>query len=117
MFARRNRLAKDKDVSRTYARGRAFFTPHFTIKFLASSPGEPSRFTVVVSTKVAKQAVKRNKIKRVVRECIRRHMAELKKGDYMILVKPAAVRFTPAVLSDTIQAALVQNKLLVPASK
>jgi ribonuclease P protein component len=113
MFAKRNRLAKDRDVQMVYKRGRSIFTPFFTIKLLPSARSEvPARFTVVVSTKVAKHAVRRNRIKRVIREVIRRNLSLIRPGDYMIVVKPAIVQFTHAELSDTIQKAFQKNKLL-----
>ena len=87
MFAKKNRLAKTSDVQKVFARGRAFFNPLFNLRYL---PGREHRFTVVVSTKVAKSAVRRNRIKRVAREFIRLRMQDLKPGDYAILAKPAA---------------------------
>lgn len=111
MFSKQNRLAKDRDVTTVYRAGRTFFNPYITIKFLRTS-GEVSRFTVVVSTKVAKQAVQRNRIKRVLREYVKVHMGQIKPGDYMIILKPAAGRFTNVELLATIDLVLRKNYLL-----
>jgi len=91
MFSQKHRLGKTTDVQKVFAQGRAFFNPLFTVKFLAR-PGQVSRFTVVVSTKVAKSAVARNRLKRLTREFIRMRLAKFKPGDYVVILKPAAAR-------------------------
>lgn len=87
MLKKQFRLAKDADVKKVFARGRAFFNPLFAIKYF---PGPISRFTVVVSTKVSKKAVVRNRIKRTLREVIRLNLTKFKPGDYAVVVKPGA---------------------------
>lgn len=86
MLKKVNRLAKAKEIEAAFARGRTFFNPFFTVKFL----GSPStrQFTVVVSTKVFKKAVFRNRLKRLVREHIRKNLAAFKTGSYIIIAKP-----------------------------
>lgn len=114
MFAKQNRLAKDRDVQTAYRAGRTFFTPQFTIKFLkARETTSLPRFTVVVSTKVAKQAVKRNRIKRVLREYLRLHVDIVQRGDYMIVVRPAAALLSPAELRGFLEGGLKRNRLLL----
>ena len=91
MFAQKHRLGKTTDVQKVFAQGRAFFNPLFTVKFL-TRPGQASRFTVVVSTKVAKSAVVRNRLKRLTREFIRTRLAKFKPGDYVVILRPVAAR-------------------------
>jgi ribonuclease P protein component len=86
MLKRVNRLAKSKDIQTAFARGRTFFNPFFSIRFFPKALEK--RFTVVVSTKVFKSAVARNRLKRLVREYIRKHLADFKSGSYVISVKP-----------------------------
>jgi ribonuclease P protein component len=86
MLKRANRLAKSKDIQTAFARGRTFFNPFFTIRFLPI-PAE-KRFTVVVSTKVYKRAVTRNRLKRLVREYLRKNLSSFKSGSYVISAKP-----------------------------
>lgn len=114
MFAKQNRLAKDRDVQTAYRAGRTFFTPQFTIKYVKTrEANKPSRFTIVVSTKVAKQAVKRNRIKRIIREYIRVRIQYIYSGDYMFIVRPGVVRLTPPELRDALEEALKRNKLVL----
>ena len=86
MLKRANRLAKSKDIQTAFARGRTFFNPFFSIRFLPK-PAE-KRFTVVVSTKVYKRAVARNRLKRLVREYLRKNLSSFKSGSYVIAAKP-----------------------------
>lgn len=51
-----------------------------------------SRFGVVVGIKVHKRAVKRNLVKRRIREILRSHLGEIKPGyDVMIMTQPKSV--------------------------
>ena len=65
MLKRKYRLQKQKDINAVHKQGKSFFTKHLIIKVLPNEL-EYSRFTVVVSTKVNKSAVKRNRLRRVI---------------------------------------------------
>ena len=93
MFAKHNRLGKTTDIQLTFARGRSFFNPFFTIRLLRKSAGA-SRFTIVVSTKVSKRAVRRNRLRRLIREVIKQRMTHLPIGDYIIILKPAITKIS-----------------------
>jgi len=110
MLAKKHRLAKTKDVLRTFSRGRGFFYPLFTIKFAPSS--KLPRFTVVVSTKVSKKAVVRNRIKRVIREMVRLRISSFKSGDYAIMIKPAAGKVDPVIIREKVLQGLQNSRLL-----
>lgn len=110
MLHKKHRLAKTKDIQQTFARGRSFFYPLFSIKF-AAKPSSP-RFTVVVSTKVSKKAVVRNRIKRVLRETIRLALSSFVSGDYVIMVRPQAAKATAAELREQLKDALAKAKLV-----
>ncbi len=89
MFPKKNRLAKDTDVKRVLATGRSFFTPHLSVKCLRSGLLVP-RFTVVVSSKVSKLAVKRNRLKRIIRAELEVKIQDFRNGDFLFRVKPGA---------------------------
>jgi ribonuclease P protein component len=86
MLKKVNRLAKSKDIQTAFARGRTFFNPLFTVKFVPSEGNR--RFAVVVSTKVFKNAVDRNRLKRLIREYLRLNLKGFKAGSYAIVAKP-----------------------------
>ncbi|MEK7162193.1 MAG: ribonuclease P protein component [Patescibacteria group bacterium] len=96
MLKKVNRLAKSKDIQKAFARGRTFFNPSFTLKALPSD--KEKRFTVVVSTKVYKKAVDRNRLKRIIREHIRKNLNGFKLGNYVIITKPVAARKDEALV-------------------
>lgn len=91
-------------------RGRSFFTPHFVIK-LRRTDSIP-RFTVTVTTRVAKRAVARNRVKRVLREAIRLHLRRFLPGDYVIIVKAAALKLEAPELRESFLAAVRANRLM-----
>lgn len=96
MFSSQHRLAKTTDIQKVFSRGRAFFNPFFTIRFLPAKAA--SRFTVVVSTKISKRAVKRNRLKRIIREFIRLNMGKFQAGDYAVILKTKAAALDSQVL-------------------
>jgi len=111
MFKKINRLSKTSDVQRVFARSRAFFNPLFTVRF---SPSQNlSRFTVVVSTKVSKKAVIRNRIKRVAREFLRLRLKDLLAGDYVVIVKPVAAKKEAAEWRRSLEDLLNKSRLIV----
>jgi ribonuclease P protein component len=110
MFKRTNRLSKTKDVQVTTKHGRSFFGPSFVIKYLQSP--QDTRLTVVVSTKVSKRAVVRNRIKRIIRDELRKHFAGLKPGDYVIIVKPSAASVESKDLRESLTEVMKKTKLI-----
>ena len=114
MLSQKHRLSKSAEVKKTTARGRSFFNPYFVLKLL---PGkDTARFTVIASTRVSKKAVDRNKLKRVIREELRKHITNAKPGDYAVLVKSSAAKIDPKILRAAITQSLIDSKIL-PASK
>lgn len=110
MFSQKNRLAKSKDINLVYSHGRSFFNPYFTIKY-GKSPLAVPRFTVVVSTKVAKRATERNRIKRQIREVLKGllHVAVI--GDYVITVRSKAAVLTNEQVRQEFMQLVMRSKL------
>ena len=71
MLPSQNRLNKKIDIDRVFKRGRTVYAGDLALRFAPNSLKE-ARFTVVASLKVSKRAVKRNLLKRRLRETIRR---------------------------------------------
>lgn len=89
MLARPNRLTRQRDFSSLYQRGQRLGSPYFLIRV---GPNRLSnvRVGVVISTKVAKRAVDRNRHKRQVRAVVREVLAKLPAGwDILITVRQA----------------------------
>lgn len=110
MLSQKHRLSKSADVKKTTARGRGFFNPYFVLKIAPNA--EMAKITVVVSVKVSKRAVDRNRIKRVIRETIRPNIGNFKPGNYAILVKPSVMKITTQELREQVNKSLVSAKIL-----
>ena len=70
MLPKKNRLQKKKDFERVFAQGKGFRQDLLFLK-AAKNDLKTLRFGIIVSKKVSKSAVRRNKVKRRLREIIR----------------------------------------------
>ncbi len=92
MFPRRMRIAR-KDFMGVHRAGRAYSNEYATLRLSrVGGAGRPTRFAVVVSAKVEKRAVSRNRLKRRVRHILAARAALAGNGAAIILYlkKPAA---------------------------
>lgn len=110
MLKSANRLQKSKEVKGVFARGRAFFSPYFLGKH--QNIAGVKKFTVVVSTKVSKKAVDRNRIKRVVREQIRLNIDSFRDGSYIFTAKPRLMDVLDSGIASEFMKFLKSSKLL-----
>lgn len=89
MLSSKNRLRKKSDIDRIFKSGKTVAGCFIFLK-AAKNGLRDNRFAFVVSLKVSKKAVIRNKIKRQLREIVKQ--AKLRQGfDFMIIVKPSIV--------------------------
>lgn len=88
MLPQQYRLKKKKDFERVFKKGKGLKETFLFLKFKKNKLQE-SRFGFLVSQKVSKKAVERNKVKRRLRELIRLKLPEIKKGiDIVLITKP-----------------------------
>ena len=73
MFAKKYRISKDSDFNKIFRNGKSFYGDFFMVKVLKNDL-EFNRFAVVVSKKVSLKAVVRNKIKRKLREVLKKNV-------------------------------------------
>lgn len=78
MLPKRNRLKKKKDIERVLKNGKTFRERFILFKFIENDL-KKSRFCFIVSQKISKKAVLRNKIRRWMSEAVRGKIKELKK--------------------------------------
>lgn len=84
-----NQLKKDKEFDKVFKNGRSSFSKILGIKAAINGSGT-SRFGILVSNKISKKAVERNRIKRQIREVIRLELKKIKPGfDVVIITLPA----------------------------
>ena len=110
MFKKTNRITKRKDFETIFRKGKVFFSKNLTIKYKAG--GNLARFAIVVSTKVSKLAVKRNRLRRILREVIKTSLNELMPGDYIVMAKPSILMTTPAIYREELLGLLTKMKAI-----
>lgn len=88
MLARKNRL----DLRSQRPRGRRLGGKYFNLELLKFEATQEPKFAVIVSKKVAKKAVDRNRLRRLFAEAIQPLLSRLPNGlGAIIYAKPAAV--------------------------
>lgn len=111
MLATKYFLSNKRDFDKIKKEGKMYQTPHFGVCVLKKSKEEPSRFGVVISKKIDKLAVSRNRIKRAITESIRRNMQDIEKGyDVLFLVKKSLASETTESIMNKTQSWLKQAK-------
>jgi ribonuclease P protein component len=85
MLVKVNRLKKKKDIERVFKNGKLFKEDFLILKVVKNNL-KNSRFAFVVSKKVSKKATLRNKIKRRLRELVRRHPPTTRPAMDIVLV-------------------------------
>ena len=99
-----HRLKGDNNFKRLSRKGRSFFSPGLSLRVVKNQEHN-SRCAFIVSTKISKKAVVRNKIKRRMREIVRNITPQIKQGyDILIIAKPATLKLGYKELdSETLQ--------------
>ncbi len=89
MFFKKKRLTKNKDFDNVFKNGFSSFDNVLGVKAVKNNFSF-FRFGIIVSIKVSKKAVERNKIKRQIRAIIQNITKEKEKGyDVVIITQPA----------------------------
>jgi ribonuclease P protein component len=106
MFKKINRLTKDKEFDNVFnppaGGGKSSFNKVTGLKVLANEL-KHNRFGILVSAKVSKKAVERNKIKRQIREVIKLESNKLKNGyDCVVVCLPEIANKTYKEIQQSI---------------
>lgn len=88
MLPKINRLTKDKEFDAVFKRGRSNYDKIVGVKIMANK-ADVNRFGILISSKVSKKAVIRNKLKRQIRDILFKENDFLKVGyDFVIITLP-----------------------------
>ena len=85
MLPKENRLRSKKDFDDVFKKGRGFKEDFLYLKF-AHNDSKINRFGFIVSQKVSKRAVVRNRLKRALRALVRARMPRVKQGIDVVLI-------------------------------
>jgi ribonuclease P protein component len=117
MLSSKNRLKKKINFARVEIDGKLIQSKSFGMgvydrskDFDGDSNNTDSRFGFIVSTKISKKAVVRNKIKRIIAESIRKRLPNIKKGqDIVFLIKPNVIKITKKELENEVHEIITKN--------
>lgn len=101
-FPRRARLAGPSAFSRVFAHPAKSGDRHFTVLACPNGLAYP-RLGLAISRKVARSAVARNRIKRIIRESFRRQQAQLAGLDWVVMGRAGLTESDNAVLFASLQ--------------
>jgi ribonuclease P protein component len=107
MLAKKFRLTGTKDFDRIQKEGKVYQSTNFGIAYLKRGDAGFSHFGFIVSTKIAKDAVDRNRFKRAMSEAVRIASIDLTSGfDVVFLAKVSINRVSTADIMKEVRLAL-----------
>ncbi|GHU80470.1 hypothetical protein FACS1894191_5830 [Clostridia bacterium] len=114
MLSKKYRFHSRGGIKYTYQKGRQVRTPKISLIYAKNIKGK-QRFAVIVSKKVLKSAVGRNKIRRRVYEAIREELSAIKPPiDCLFTIYSKEIKDLDfKVLQETIQTLLKEAKIVV----
>lgn len=113
MLARQFTLKKDKEFKRVEQEGQLLQSDSFGLAFYNRQDQENSHFGFIVSLKMSKEAVQRNRIKRALSEAVRYLLKDMQPGyDIVFLTKPESLRRSTDQLMKETKAALERAGLV-----
>lgn|SRR3989338_2674636 len=111
MLPQEHRLRHDADIKTLFSKGKSVFDGVLSLKYRRNELSV-SRFAVVVGTKVSKNAVDRNRIRRRVREGLRTRLPRIQPGfDAVIMARPAAIKIKNPELDNILERVLKKSPL------
>jgi ribonuclease P protein component len=113
MLARKYRLVNSSDFKKVEDQGTTFQSKNFGIAYFDRKDTNPPRFGFVVSTKIAKDAVDRNTIRRHMSETVRLLTNYVKDGlDVVFLAKTSIMREPASEIVMEVRAAVRESGIL-----
>ena len=104
-LSKSQRLAKPKEFQSVYSSKYWGGTPLFSFNAL---PSKQSRLGVTVSKKVSKSAVRRNRIRRQIKEFYRLHQNQLEASDVVITAKPSSLKASDSERNQSLKELLLK---------
>jgi len=112
MLAKKFRLTGVKNFARIQKEGEVYQSANFGIARIKRGDNESSRFGFVVSSKIAKDAVDRNRFRRAMSEAVRIASIDLVNGfDVVFLAKTSIVRVPTSEIMKEVRFSLKESGL------
>jgi len=105
MLPSKYRLRSSQEISRVFNDGLTIKSFNLLAKYLPRNFSQP-RFALSVSKKEVKKATQRNRLKRLLREAIKKHLEQFPPGDYLFVVY-----FRPERAGEKIKLEMVEKEL------
>jgi len=113
MLPKENRISADFDFKKIRRLGSPYHSPYFSLTVLKERNPGPSRFGFVISSRVSKRAVKRNRIKRLIRTEVEELLPRLATGyNAVFWIKQRALDAEPSQLRGSVPQILRHAGLL-----
>jgi ribonuclease P protein component len=107
MLAKKFRLTGAKNFAKIQKEGKVYQSANFGIAYIKRGDDGLSKFGFIVSTKIAKDAVDRNRFKRAMSEAVRIASIDLVPGfDAVFLAKTSITRVSTAEIMKEVRVAL-----------
>ena len=80
--------------------------------YLKPNKGDFPRLGLIVARKVAQNAVRRNKLKRILREVFRLHRSKLGNNDYIFRLRnlPTGIKIVPAGIAKEAEILILKSR-------
>jgi len=113
MLPVKNRLRGKINFERAKAKGALYQGKKFGLVSFDRKDREPCRVGFIVSTKISKRAVERNKTKRLLKSVFRNNLANIEDGkDILVLAKKSILEENSKSLAKEVQKTLKEARLL-----
>lgn len=112
MLKKENRIRLKKEFDQVFKHGSSFYCKTIGVKSLNNELGL-SRLGIVVSSKISKKAVVRNKIKRLIRDFFQTELSGITKGrDIIIITLPGVEKLSKDDLVSKIKEIFIKMKII-----
>lgn len=110
MLASKFRLKGKTNFARVELGGKLVQSKSFGLGIYDRGDNQATKFGFIISTKVSKKAISRNRIKRITADTVRRLLSNFRNGlDVVFLFKSNATKTSKKELEDEITKLLTQN--------
>jgi ribonuclease P protein component len=112
MLPKRNRLKRKKDFQKVLKKGKGLKEDFLVLKMVRNDLPF-SRFGFIVGTKISKKAVLRNKLRRRIRELVRKKIEKIEKGyDIVFIAQPGLEKRDFRELKEILNKIFLRAKLI-----